>query len=36
LRLPGDSGIVLPGHWFLFAVSAGGVPSVAKTVLVQL
>jgi galactose oxidase len=36
LRLPGDPGIVLPGSWFLFAVSAQGVPSVAKTVMVQL
>lgn len=36
LRLPGDPGIVLPGSWFLFAVSAQGVPSIAKTVMVQL
>ncbi|KAF2820350.1 galactose oxidase [Ophiobolus disseminans] len=36
LRLPGDSGVVLPGYWYLFAVSAQGVPSIAKTVMVQL
>ncbi|KAF1914385.1 hypothetical protein BDU57DRAFT_519355 [Ampelomyces quisqualis] len=36
LQLPGDSGIVLPGAWYLFAVSAQGVPSVAKTVFVRL
>jgi galactose oxidase len=36
LKLPADSGIVLPGAWYLFAVSAQGVPSVAKTVFVQL
>ncbi|KAH8723245.1 hypothetical protein GQ44DRAFT_774295 [Phaeosphaeriaceae sp. PMI808] len=36
LKLPTDSGIVLPGAWYLFAVSAQGVPSVAKTVWVQL
>jgi galactose oxidase len=36
LRLPGDYGIVLPGAWYLFAVSPQGVPSVAKTVWVQL
>jgi galactose oxidase len=36
LRLPADSGVVLPGAWYLFAVSAQGVPSIAKTVFVQL
>jgi galactose oxidase len=36
LRLPGDYGIVLPGAWYLFAVSPQGVPSIAKTVWVQL
>jgi galactose oxidase len=36
LYLPADSGIVLPGAWYLFAVSAKGVPSIAKTVFVQL
>jgi galactose oxidase len=36
LKLPADSGIVLPGAWYLFAVSVQGVPSVAKTVFVQL
>jgi galactose oxidase len=36
LHLPGDSGVVLPGAWYLFAVSAQGVPSIAKTVFVRL
>jgi galactose oxidase len=36
LRLPGDPGVVLPGAWYLFAVNAQGVPSIAKTVSVQL
>jgi galactose oxidase len=36
LHVPADSGIVLPGAWYLFAVSAQGVPSVAKTVFIQL
>jgi galactose oxidase len=36
LTLPADSGVVLPGAWYLFAVSAQGVPSIAKTVFVQL
>ncbi|CZT47237.1 related to galactose oxidase precursor [Rhynchosporium secalis] len=33
--LPNDSGILIPGHYYLFAVSATGVPSVAKTVKVM-
>jgi galactose oxidase len=36
LRLPTDSGVVLPGAWYLFAVSGQGVPSIGKTVWVQL
>jgi galactose oxidase len=35
LTLPDDYGIVLPGAWYLFAVSAEGVPSVARTLWVQ-
>ncbi|KAH3974843.1 hypothetical protein HBI56_106920 [Parastagonospora nodorum] len=35
LKIPPDSGVVLPGAWYLFAVSIQGVPSVAKTVFVQ-
>ncbi|KAL2065154.1 hypothetical protein VTL71DRAFT_4295 [Oculimacula yallundae] len=30
--LPNDSGILIPGHYYLFAISATGVPSMAKTV----
>jgi galactose oxidase len=36
LTLPGDPGIVLPGAWFLFAISAEGVPSIAKTIWIQI
>lgn len=36
LPVPADPGVVLPGAWFLFAVSTEGVPSVAKTVWVQI
>ena len=32
--LPTDSGIALPGYWYLFALTADGVPSVAKFVRV--
>ena len=35
VRLPNDSGILLPGPWYLFAMSKEGVPSVARTVYVQ-
>jgi galactose oxidase len=31
-----DSGILLPGYYYLFALSSAGVPSVAKTVQVTL
>lgn len=30
--LPSDTGILIPGHYYLFAVSRTGVPSVAKTI----
>lgn len=30
--LPADTGVLIPGHYYLFAVSSTGVPSVAKTV----
>lgn len=32
--LPSDGGIVIPGYYYLFAISAGGVPSVANTIKV--
>ena len=35
-KLPGDSGIVLPGYYMLFAVSSKGVPSRARTIRVSL
>ncbi|KAF2124037.1 copper radical oxidase [Dothidotthia symphoricarpi CBS 119687] len=34
--LPSDSGIVIPGFWYLFAISKAGVPSVARTVQITL
>ncbi|OAL47793.1 galactose oxidase-like protein precursor [Pyrenochaeta sp. DS3sAY3a] len=34
--LPNDSGILIPGAYYLFVVSAQGVPSVARTVQVTL
>ena len=35
-KLPGDSGIVLPGYYMLFALNSKGTPSVAKTIRVSL
>jgi len=32
LTIPADSGIALPGYWMLFALTAKGVPSVAKVI----
>lgn len=34
--LPNDSGILIPGHYYLFVLNAAGVPSVAQTVKVTL
>lgn len=34
--LPDDYGILLPGFYYLFAVSSSGVPSVAKTLQITL
>ncbi|KAL9598135.1 MAG: hypothetical protein Q9219_004691 [cf. Caloplaca sp. 3 TL-2023] len=35
VKMPADSGILLPGAWMLFAMNGQGVPSVAKTVIVR-
>jgi galactose oxidase len=35
LEIPSNPGIVLPGYYWLFALNAQGVPSVAATVLVS-
>lgn len=35
-RMPPNGAIAPPGNWFLFALSKDGVPSVAKTVNLQL
>ncbi|KAH7394484.1 hypothetical protein BKA66DRAFT_456524 [Pyrenochaeta sp. MPI-SDFR-AT-0127] len=35
LPILADSGVILPGAWYLFAVSAEGVPSVARTIYVS-
>lgn len=34
--LPADSGILIPGNYYLFAVSSTGVPSVAKTIKITI
>jgi galactose oxidase len=34
--LPDDSGVLIPGSYYLFVISAQGVPSVARTVQVTL
>ena len=36
IQLPGDAGILLPGHYYLFAMDDAGVPCVARTVQVLL
>ena len=35
-KLPGDSGVALPGYWMLFVIDKAGVPSTARTILVTL
>lgn len=35
-RLPKDYGILMPGYYYLFAVSSKGVPSIAKSVHITL
>ncbi|KAI4248149.1 MAG: hypothetical protein L6R40_001238 [Gallowayella cf. fulva] len=35
VTVPADAGVVIPGYWMLFAVSEGGVPSLAKTVQIR-
>jgi galactose oxidase len=34
--LPNDSGILIPGHYYLFVLNAAGTPSMAKTVKISL
>lgn len=36
MKLPSDSGVLIPGFYYLFAMDARGVPSVAKTLQVVL
>ena len=36
VTIPADSGVALPGYWYLFALTSSGVPSVAKYVKVTL
>lgn len=36
ITLPSDSGVLIPGFYYLFAVNNAGVPSVAKTVQITL
>jgi galactose oxidase len=35
MQVPGDSGVVLPGFYMLFAMTADGTPSVAKTIHIK-
>ncbi|KAH7304236.1 hypothetical protein B0I35DRAFT_484531 [Stachybotrys elegans] len=35
-KLPKDTGILLPGYYYLFAISPQGVPSLAQTVQIKL
>ena len=34
LNVPGDPGVALPGHYYVFAINGAGTPSVAKTIKV--
>ena len=34
--LPKDSGVLIPGHYYLFVLNAAGVPSIARTLKVTL
>lgn len=36
VTIPNDSGVVLPGPWYLFAMSKDGVPSIARTIMVTI
>lgn len=36
IRLPSDSGILLPGYWFVFAINQKGTPSIARVLQVKL
>jgi galactose oxidase len=36
ITLPDDSGILIPGHYYLFAINEAGVPSIAQTVKVTV
>lgn len=35
-RLPADAGVLLPGYWMLFVMNGAGVPSVARTIKVEV
>lgn len=35
LTIPSDAGVVVPGYYMLFALSASGVPSVSRTLQIQ-
>ena len=36
LTVPSDNGIMIPGDWYLFVISAQGTPSVSRSVTVML
>ena len=35
IKIPEDTGVALPGYWMLFAVNNEGVPSIARTILIE-
>ena len=35
LALPSDTGILVPGNYLLFAMNAGGVPSIAASIRIS-
>ncbi|KAI5367784.1 Putative immunoglobulin-like, galactose oxidase-like, Early set domain-containing protein [Septoria linicola] len=36
IRLPNDSGILIPGSYYLFALNGNGTPSIARTIRIKL
>jgi galactose oxidase len=36
LKIPDNMNVALPGYYFLFAMNANGVPSVGKTIRIEL
>ena len=36
LKIPSNSGVALPGHYYLFAMDSAGVPSIAEMISVEI